>query len=179
MEEMDQRQKARYIKGTILNAIVIVLLGVYIFGFVSSKYGDIGNMTSQINEIQSATQSLKDKGVDAKKFEDLLNRSGRKQELSTEVFSDKPKLEQALKKPDSFHGDYIAWISEENSKIDTINTEIAKNDKILGNIIPNYTNMALADNSSIITNQITLQSFIEYIEKDILAKYSLTSFSSL
>lgn len=61
----------------------------------------------------------------------------------------------------------------------TINAEVEENDRILGNIIPNYTSALLAEDTAIIKNQITFSSFITYVEKEILNKYSLTSFSSL
>ena len=57
--------------------------------------------------------------------------------------------------------------------------EIQENDSILGNIIPIFANSPVLSTQDDIDNQITLASFISYVEKDILGKYALTSYAPL
>jgi|GEM_PF-4055243 len=179
MEEIDKKQKDRYIKGISLNVFIILGILVYIFWFVLPKYTFIGELSAKINDTYSHIHSLRDNGVDGAEFKKLLATYNKKKDIPDSVFSDAAKLEQVLKKPTTFKGNYLAWILDANGKIETINAEVEKNDRILGNIIPNYTSVALSEDAAIIKNQITFSSFINYVEKEILNKYSLTSFSTL
>lgn len=176
---MDKKQKDRYIKGISLNVSITLVILVYIFWFVVPKYNEASELSTKINDIYTHISSLRDNGVDATGFKKLLGTYNRKKDIPDSVFSDNAKLERVLKKPATFKGNYLAWILSENGKIETINAEVEKNDRILGNIIPNYTSTALAEDISLIKNQITFSSFITYVEKEILGKYSLTSFSTL
>lgn len=68
---------------------------------------------------------------------------------------------------------------DENAKVTTLDKEIQENDQILGNIIPVFVNTSVSSADEDIENQISLASFISYIEKDILGKYSLTSYAPI
>lgn len=175
---MDKKQKDRYIKGISLNVFIILGILVYIFWFVVPKYSQASELSAKINDTYTHVHSLRDKGVDAAAFKKLLGTYNKKKDVPDSVFSDNQKLERVLKKPATFKGNYLAWILSENGKIETINAEVEQNDRILGNIIPNYT-ATFAEDTSLIKNQITFSSFITYVEKEILGKYSLTSFSTL
>jgi len=177
MEAMDKRKKSRLIKSIIFNIVVITACSLYITDFALPKYEKINLLTKEINEIDISFSNLKNDGVDSNSFAELLGRLGREKDISTTIFSDTEKLNSVLKKPKTAIGDYLSWIIEENGKVSTIDKEIQTNDKILGNIIPVFLNSSTVEND--IDNQITLTSFISYVEKNILGKYSLTSYTPL
>lgn len=179
MEEMDKKQKDGYMKGIFLNVFITIVVLTYIFWFILPKYELISELSAKINETYTHIHSLRGNGVDSAGFEELLNTYGKKKEVPDSVFADNAKLERVLKKPNTFKGDYIAWILDANGKIEKVNAEVEENDRILGNIIPNYTSILLPEDTAVIKNQITFSSFINYVEKEILNKYSLTSFSPL
>lgn len=122
--------------------------------------------------------SLKKEGVNKDSFVELLNRLGKKTEVSDTVFSDDEKLNKVLTKPIA-QEDYLTWLTGENGKVNALDKEIQENDTILGNIIPIFANSTSLDIESDVDNQITLANFISYIEKDILGKYALTSYTPL
>lgn len=179
MEEMDKKTKDRYVKGISLNVSIILGILAYIFWFILPKYTLVGELSAKINDTHAYIHSLRDSGVNGAGFKKLLDTYNKKKDVPDSTFSDNTKLERVLQKPTTFKGNYLTWILSENGKIETINAEVEKNDRILGNIIPNYTNTVLAEDTSLIKNQITFSSFIMYVEKEILNKYSLTSFSTL
>ena len=179
METMDKRKKNRIIKNIVFNVIVLIVCVGYIVSFIVPKYTEIGGTTEAINNTMQKSTSLEKDGVDSGSFAELLNKFGRKKEIPENVFSDGEKLSKALAKPATTQGDYLSWLVEENGKINLLDKEIQKNDRILGNIIPIFINSPTIDIENDIDNQITLTSFISYVEKDILARYSLTSYVPL
>lgn len=179
MEAMDKRKEERLVKGIVLNTLIFIGCIVYIIMVIMPKYDDIGTVTANTNAVMDRTSSFRQNGVDKASFEELLNQSGKKKEVPDVVFSDPEKLERVLKKPETVKKDYLAWLLEENGKVSALDKEIQENEAILGNIIPVFANSLTVNNSSDIDNQITLASFISYIEKDILSRYSLTSYMPL
>lgn len=179
MEAMDKRKKDRLTKGIVLNTLVFLGAIIYIIVFLLPKYDDIGVATAKINDTIAAISSLKENGVDKDSFVGLLDRLGKKKEVPDIVFSDPDKLGKVLAKPATVKKDYLSWLIEENGKVSVLDKEIQENDKILGNIIPVFANSSTVGASNDIDNQITLASFISYVEKDILGKYALTSYAPL
>lgn len=179
MEAMDKRKKDRLIRGITLNVIVCIGCIAYVYFFVVPKYETMNILIADINNTALVTASLKQEGVSASDFSNLLTRTGKRQEISDTVFSDSEKLGKALLKPANVSGDYLSWLIEENGKIADLDKEIRENEAILGSIIPVFTNSVSVDVESGLDNQITLTSFISYIEKNILGKYALTSYAPL
>lgn len=179
MEAMDKRKKDRLIKGVALNVLVSLGCIVYVVTYIMPKYDDIGDVTAKINETTTDISALKENGVNKDSFVALLNRLGKKKEVPDIVFADSEKLGKVLAKPATVKKDYLTWLVEENGKINTLDKEIRENDTILGNIIPVFANSPALDVPGDIDNQITLASFVSYAEKDILSKYSLTSYAPL
>lgn len=178
-ELLEIRRKERFTKGIILNIFLFAIFTGTIYFYVMPKYDSIAASVTETNTMRSYTDGLKNNGVDTQGFQDILAKSGRKKEVPDVIFTDAAKLNKVLKKPNTYKGNYLAWSADEAGKIDQINAEIAENDRILGNIIPNYSTITDPDSASTIKNQITFASFIDYIERQILQKYSLTSFSPL
>lgn len=179
MEAMDKRKKDRLIKGIILNTLVFLGCIVYIVVYILPKYDEVSATVTKINDTTVSISSLKNDGVKKDSFIELLNRFGKKKEVPDVVFSDGEKLDRVLEKPATVQGDYLAWLTEENGKVNVLDKEIQENDSILGNIIPIFANSPVLSTQDDIDNQITLASFISYVEKDILGKYSLTSYAPL
>lgn len=176
---MDKRRKDRIVKGIVLNVFVFTASIVYITVIILPKYIDIGVLTDKVNATAQNISSLEKDGVNKDSFVELLTRLERKKEVSDVIFSDSAKLNNVLKKPANVTKDYLTWLIEENSKINTLDKEIQENDKILGNIIPIFVNSSSASAEKDVDNQITLGSFISYVEKNILGKYSLSSYAPL
>ncbi len=179
MEAMDKRKKDRLIKGIVLNALVFTGCIVYVIAYVFPKYDEISATITKINDTAINTSSLKKDGVDRVSFEALLSKLGKKKEVPAIVFSDGEKLSKVLAKPATIQTDYLTWLIEENGKVNVLDKEIQENDVILGNIIPIFANSPTLNTEDDIDNQITLASFISYVEKDILGKYALTSYAPL
>lgn len=176
---MDKRKKDRLIKGIVLNVLVFLGCLAYLIMSVMPKYDEIRESVAKINKITANISSLKENGVNKDSFTALLTQLGKKKEVPDVVFSDSEKLGKVLTKPATFKKDYLAWLVEENGKINTLDKEIQENDAILGDIIPVFANASTIDPSSNIDNQITLASFITYVERNILSKYSLMSYAPL
>lgn len=179
MEAMDKRKKDRLTKGIVLNVIVFALCIGYIMMFIMPKYDEMGATMTKINDTTTQISSLRMNGVNRTSFEELLNRLWKKKEVPDVVFSDSEKLSKVLTKPVTAKKDYLAWLIEENGKVNALDQEIQENDKTLGNIIPIFINSSAANSSNDVDNQINLSSFISYVERDILSKYTLTSYAPL
>lgn len=180
MEEiMDKRKKDRLVKGIFLNGFIVIGCIVYIIIYILPQYDAMGKTLAKISDTRADISSLKSNGPSASSFTELLTRLGKKKELSDIVFSDATKLNNVLKKPATIKTDYLSWITSENIKIGDIDKEIQENDAILGNIIPVFMNSSNTIPDPDIENQITLSSFISYIEKEILQKYTLSSYAPL
>lgn len=179
MEVMDKRKKDRLVKGIALNILVFIICASYIAISVMPKYDEMGNTIARVNDTIANISALKENGLNKDSFIVLLNRLGKKKEVPDIVFSDPEKLGKVLAKPGTVKKDYLAWLVEENGKINTLDKEIKMNDAILGDIIPVFSNLSVSDVSGDIDNQITLATFISYVERDILSKYSLTSYAPL
>ncbi len=110
MDEMDKKQKDRYIKGISLNVSMIFGILIYVFWFISPNYALVGELSAKINDTYTHIHSLREEGVNKSEFKKLLGMYDKKKEISDSVFSDEAKLERVLKKPTTFKGDYIAWI---------------------------------------------------------------------
>lgn len=176
MEAMDQRKKSRLIKGIIFNTVIIAGCIGFVMNFIIPKYDAISTMTTEISNAIEKSYSLKNNGVDGNSFRELLNKFGKKKDVPDIVFSDSDKLNKVLTKPTTVKGDYLSWLIEENGKTNILNKEIQENDRILGSIIPVFVNSSTVNASDDIDNQITLASFVSYVEKNILSKYALTSY---
>lgn len=179
MEAMDKKKIDRLTKGLVLNIFVFVCCVVYIIVAILPKYTALGEIVTKINDTTTNVSSLKKDGVNAAKFTELLTQLGRKKEVPDVVFVDSDKLDKVLTKPTTYSKDYLSWLVDENNKVSIIDKEIQANDAILGNIIPVFTNSSSMNTDVDVANQITLASFISYVEKDILSKYSLVSYAPL
>lgn len=179
MEAMDKRKKDRLIKGIALNTLVLVGCMFYIYTYVVPQYTTINDAIIQVNSTIADTSNLQSHGVNKDSFTELLNKSEKKKEIPDVIFTDPTKLNEVLKKPSDVTEDYLSWLMDESTKISTIDKEIAEIDTVLGNIIPTFVNSSHTSIDDSIDNKITLASFISYIEKDILGKYSLTSYAPL
>lgn len=179
MEVMDKKKKDRLIKGIVLNTLVLVGCIIYVIMVIWPKYTDINATIDKTNAISAHMSSLEKNGVDKDSFADLLKRLGKTQEVPENTFADSAKLNTVLAKPATVTKDYLSWLLDESAKLSTLDKEIQQNDQILGNIIPVFLSPSLTSSDTEIDNRITLASFISYVEKDILGKYTLTSYAPL
>lgn len=179
MKIIDKRTRDRLIKGIMLNISVLLGCLIYIYMYIVPQYTMINETIAQTNTTIINTVSLKSDWVNTDLFAELLDKLGKRNEIQNLIFTDSTKLNEVLKKPATVKKDYIDWLIDENKKINVLNEEIFNNNMILGNIIPILVNSSTINPEDNVDNQITLSSFISYIEKDILAKYSLSSYASL
>ena len=189
MEILDKRKRDRMIRGIISNCIILIASGVYIIMIILPKYTETTAMIETINNTVQDISSLKKDGVNKQIFTDLLARQGKTKEIPATIFTNPEKLDKALRKPIEVKTDYLSWLIEENGKINLLDKEIQLNNQILGNIIPVFINWYSksgindidigTENDINIDHQITIRSFISYIEKHILEKYSFTSYAPI
>jgi len=179
MEVMDKRKKDRFVKGIALNAFVLLGCLIYIYVYIIPQYDTINATVTQVNTTINNASSLKSDGVNKDSFTELLNKSGKKKEIPDVIFTDPTKLNEVLKKPTGIKKDYLDWLLDETTKMSIIDKEITEINSVLGNIIPVFVNSSNRSIDDSIDNQVTLASFITYIEKDILGKYSLTSYAPI
>ncbi|MBP6981480.1 hypothetical protein KBB25_01755 [Candidatus Gracilibacteria bacterium] len=179
MEAIDKRRENRLIKGIVFSTLIFIGCIIYGTTFLLPKYNELGVVTNKANTIITDISALEKNGVNKDSFVELLTRLGKKKEVPDVVFTDSKKLTKALSKPTKIQKNYLEWLVEENGKVSLLDQEIRENDKILGNIIPVFVDSATINSEDDTENQITLASFISYIEKDILAKYSLSSYAPI
>ena len=179
MEAMDKRKKDRLIKGITLNAIILFGCLAYVLMYIIPQYTLLDETIAQVNSTITSTAKLQSDGVNKDTFTELLNKSDKKKEIPDIILTDSAKLDEVLKKPAGITKDYLNWIMDENGKINTLDKEIKDVETILGNIIPVFISSSNTNIDDNMDNQITLASFISYIEKDILGRYSLTSYAPL
>ncbi len=173
---MEKREKQWYIRWLILNSIIVIWLLIFAFNFIIPKYDEISSISAQWNTLFT----------DIKKIEyywysvnDLQTLFAKHQFTDTKnLFVDKNKLTSTLTKSPDYNGKtYNEWLNDEIWKLDFYNSEIQNNKNILWNIIPTFSDSAWS--VKWVDNKITLETFINYIEENLLKKYNLQSFSSI
>lgn len=173
---MEKKEKQKYIKWIIFNWVFIFCFLLFIFIYAIGTYDEIWNKSLEWNTLNAEIKDIKNNWLKEDEVEKKFSESSFTD--TKNVFDDKKKVELAIKKPLNYSKNYSDWLNDEISKIDIYNNEIEKNKKILWNIIPAFSDYN--DWTSTWSNSnLTLESFISYIEDNILKKYNLESFSTV
>ncbi|MCK9272866.1 hypothetical protein M0P65_04945 [Candidatus Gracilibacteria bacterium] len=178
---MEKKEKQKIIRGIILNSIGLFICLIIVLLYIVPNYTAISDNYKTGNDLFSSINRIKSNGLNIDEVQAGFNQA--KIKGVENLFKDKEKVDELIKKPDNYSKDYISWINEELLKSDTITKEIKKGNQIIGNIIPTFNDFGdkikvTKDNGKIL-NKINMDSFISYIENGVLKKYSLTSYTSI
>lgn len=115
------------------------------------------------------------------KLQQLFTEKWVNKDLLESFFKDKSKINSIIKNKSS--KEYLSWLNEELTKEPLLNKEKQKNNLIIWNIIPVFYQLMPSINKNIdsnkITNQITLDSFTNYIENNIIKKFNLVTYDQI
>ena len=173
---MEKREKQWYIRWLIFNSIIVVWLLIFAFNYIIPKYDVISSISAQWNSLFTDIKKIEYYWYSVNDLQVLFTKH---QFTDTKnLFVDKNKLTSTLtKSPDYNDKTYNEWLNGEIWKLDFYNSEIQNNKNILWNIIPTFSDSAWS--VKWVDNKITLETFINYIEENLLKKYNLQSFSSI
>ena len=173
---MEKREKQWYIRWLIFNSIIVVWLLIFAFNYIIPKYDVISSISAQWNSLFTDIKKIEYYWYSVNDLQVLFTKH---QFTDTKnLFVDKNKLTSTLtKSPDYNDKTYNEWLNGEIWKLDFYNSEIQNNKNILWNIIPTFSDSAWS--VKWVDNKITLETFINYIEENLLKKYNLQSFSSV
>ncbi|MDD2487174.1 MAG: hypothetical protein PHS92_02310 [Candidatus Gracilibacteria bacterium] len=173
---MEKKEKQKYIKGIIFNSIFIILFVLFVYNYALGKYEVISSTSLEGNNLNIDLNRIKTQGFTVDEVQAKFLAAGYTD--TKNLFLDKNKIDIAIKIPENYNKTYNEWVDDEISKIDFYNSEIEKNKNILGNIIPTFPDYSILTSSGV-NNKLTLETFIGFIEDNILKKYNLESFSSV
>jgi len=178
---MEKKEKQKIIRWIILNSIWLFICLIIVLLYIVPNYTAISDNYKTWNDLFSSINRIKSNWLNIDEVQAWFNQA--KIKWVENLFKDKEKVDELIKKPDNYSKDYISWINEELLKSDTITKEIKKWNQIIWNIIPTFNDFwdkikVTKDNGKIL-NKINMDSFISYIENGVLKKYSLTSYTSI
>jgi hypothetical protein len=178
---MEKKEKQKIIRWIILNSIWLFICLIIVLLYIVPNYTAISDNYKTWNDLFSSINRIKSNWLNIDEVQAWFNQA--KIKWVENLFKDKEKVDELIKKPDNYSKDYISWINEELLKSDTITKEIKNWNQIIWNIIPTFNDFwdkikVTKDNGKIL-NKINMDSFISYIENGVLKKYSLTSYTSI
>lgn len=175
---LDKKKQNKLIKSTVLNTIFIIVLGLFLGLYVADGYSTIGQKVDEINNNLSSFNAMKSSGIDGRKYQALISKLSTANR-SKEDKIDYNKITEVLKKPANAPADYLDWVKAEMSSVGNYDKIIETNARIIGNILPTFSESATVDDAVFSKNRITLKSLVHYVEENLLKKYNLESYSTI
>lgn len=179
---MEGREKNKYISIIILNVFAIIILILVYFLHSKPLYNEFVINKTKANDLYTKINTIKKQWLAVDELQQLLASKNASKDVM-DLFKDKSKVSSVIQ--NKSWKDYFAWLEEEISQEWTYASIINKNDTILWSIIPifyqywNNQSLTVNKDSDIIKQQLSLPIFIEKIEKNILNKNNINSYSSL
>lgn len=180
---MEAHEKRKYTNILSLYIFLNILFIGLIYLYVLPWYDEMTIKLTETNDLNTYVNHLKNDGPSIDELTKILtDNSIDKNTLN--LLSDKDRIWAIIKK-DPANPNYIDWLSKELLKESVITEEVENNERIIWNIIPTFfqLNQWKAENtnnaSTNVTQTITLDNFIKYIENVILWKHNITSYSSV
>jgi hypothetical protein len=170
----------KQVQSALVYTLIAIMAFCYGYFYLFDQYVALFSQGNDIQNIVSQIDKTKQSGIGSDKLKEVLVRSVKDPKQVDAFFSDKDKLEGAIKKPASVTVSYDDWLLSEAGKASQLDSEVKRNADIIGNILPTFTeqNIANADVKEV-DNLINFKSFIEYIEFNLLKRYQLESYSSV
>jgi hypothetical protein len=172
--ELEKKQKDKLLKGITLNGLGSLLFIAIIFGYILPTYDSIDQKKNAAITAQSEFQTLETQGVTATEY---VRIAGIKQKGSLS----KPEVAEitaALKKTGK-QDTYLDWVNEELARKSEFDAEIEKNNQIVTDIMPTYSDILLGTNDDFDKNRMTLGDLTRFIEEDLLIAHNLESTSPI
>lgn len=149
--------------------VVFALVGAF---YVYPAYEAIGENENALNSEYEKIERIKSNGLTAEEYLALTSKKP-KNAVSAE---DKAKITEVLKKPANTTQSYKEWLIEEQGKTKEMNAVAESNARVIGNIIPTF-NQGVELDGEFKKNNITLATFVKYVEERLLKRFNLESHS--
>jgi hypothetical protein len=175
---LDKKKQSRLIKSITLNVLLSIMLAAFLGLYVYDGYAAIESKANELNDMLRSFNAMKSDGIDGRKYQTLTSKIASANRNKDEKV-DFDKLTAVLKKPQNANVSYMEWVKSELAKGDDYDKIIENNNRIIGNILPTFSETPSPENDIFAKNRITLKSFIKYVEEDLLKKYNLESFSPI
>ncbi|MDD2565299.1 MAG: hypothetical protein PHZ26_00935 [Candidatus Gracilibacteria bacterium] len=179
---MEKKEKNNIINIIIFNTIFILVVLYLVFSYVIPLNDENTEYINKTVETINKTTDLKSHGLNISELQTLVSVMSPKSSVS-DLFKEpdmKKKISSVIKGTGS---DYIAWLNDEISKDSEYKQILDSNNEILGQVLPIFyqggdSNYGDGSNGQI-KNRLTLSSFINFVENNILRNYNITSLSSI
>lgn len=163
-----------------LNLIFIIMLGLFLGFTVADGYGSISQKVDELNNSIESFNAMKSSGIDGRKYQSLNSKLAKSSvNRPNDDKIDYNQITEVLKKPANAPADYLDWVKSEMSSISEYDEIIDNNARIIGNILPTFSESAVVDDDVFSKNRITLKSLVRYVEENLLKKYALESYSTV
>jgi hypothetical protein len=174
---IDSKKQGKLVKSIGLNVFVLLLLAALILLYVIPTYEEISIKQNDLQTLNDEFLNIKNSGVSVAQYEALIAKYAGIKKTSALSPEDKILTESALKKDAAVEWDYLSWLETELSKKSTIDQEIEANNRIIGGVIPTYSEISGDKTDTFTQSQISLWDLSEFVERELLKKNSLESFS--
>ena len=174
---IDSKKQGKLIKSIGLNVFVLILLFALILLYIIPTYEEISTKQNNLQTLNNEFLSIKNSGVSVAQYEALIAKYAGIKKTSALSPEDKILTESALKKDAAVEWNYVNWLESELSKKSTIDQEIEVNNRIIGGVIPTYSEINGDKTDAFTQSQISLGDLSEFVERVLLKKNSLESFS--
>lgn len=179
---MEKKEKNNIINIIIFNTIFILVVLYLVFSYVIPLNDENTEYINKTVETINKTTDLKSHWLNISELQTLVSVMSPKSSVS-DLFKEpdmKKKISSVIKWTWS---DYIAWLNDEISKDSEYKQILDSNNEILWQVLPIFyqwwdSNYWDGSNGQI-KNRLTLSSFINFVENNILRNYNITSLSSI
>ncbi len=177
MQELDQKKRSALIKSITLNAIASLMISAIIWGYIIPTYDEITTKVEALNTLNAAYIKIKNNGVQAAEYQTLISKYANVTKQPGDT-ADLALINKALKKSNDSMT-YLEWVNTELGKQSNLDTEIDTNNRIIGSIIPTYSDATRDVKDVFDKNRISLGQLVRFVENDLLKKNNLESFSPI
>ena len=178
LQEIFSENKRSFISIAIYLFTTCVIVYI-ITSFVLPQYDQLDQETQKLNTMIADNAKLKKNGFTASQFKAAATTHGKKVDS---LLTDPKQLDAILKKPESNSKDYLTWIMSKNQDVKDRSQEIQNNQAVISNILPMFASanpINSISTSTPIRRQITLDTFVAFVENVILRGFNLQSPSTI
>ncbi len=175
---LDKKKQSRLIKSVILNGMFVVILSAFLWLYVYDGYSAVGAKVDTLNDMVKSFNAMKSDGIDGRKYQTLISKLNNNNRPKDEKV-DYDKITEVLKKPANVSMPYMDWIKSEMTMVSAYDKIIENNARIIGNILPTFSDSPADQDDTFSKNRITLKSLVKFVEEHLLKKFNLESYSSV
>ncbi len=124
---------------------------------------------------------MRKNGISPQRFISLASKSSGKTPKNQTDLLKPENVELVIRDGFDGKGDYYEWLNAEvnSGSIQKIDRMIAEKNEVIGDVIPSYAEKAPNPDPGFEQNQITVATFIEYVEEKILKRFRIASYSPI